>query len=87
MAEELIKNVAKSEVFHLADLVQGEEGQVVSLTLSQTPKCKMTVFAIDADEGMASHAARATRSSRCSRERARSRSRARRTSSRRASPS
>ncbi len=33
MAEELIKNVAKSEVFHLADLVQGEEGQVVSLTL------------------------------------------------------
>lgn len=57
MAEELIMNVAKSEVFHLADLVQGEEGQVVSLTLSQTPKCKMTVFAIDADEGMASHAA------------------------------
>lgn len=57
MAEELIKNVEKEQVFALAGLVDVEEGQVVSRTLSQMPGCKITVFAIDADEGMASHAA------------------------------
>ena len=55
MAEELIKNVEKEQVFALAGLVDVEEGQVVSRTLSQMPGCKITVFAIDADEGMASH--------------------------------
>lgn len=54
---ELIKNVEHSKVFGLKDLVQIEEGKVNSLTLSQTPGCKVTVFAIDADEGMSSHAA------------------------------
>ena len=57
MAEELIKNVEKEQVFALAGLVDVEEGQVASRTLSQMPGCKITVFAIDADEGMASHAA------------------------------
>ena len=57
MAAELIKNVAKEQVFSLSKLVEVEEGQVVSLTLSQMPGCKVTVFAIDANEGMASHAA------------------------------
>lgn len=55
--EELIRNVQHGELFRLADLVELEPGRVNSLTLSQTPGCKMTVFAIDADEGMASHAA------------------------------
>ena len=54
---ELIRNVDKERVLSLAGLVEVEEGQVVSLTLSQTPGCKITVFAIDADEGMSSHAA------------------------------
>lgn len=57
MAVELIKNVDKEQVFSLSKLVEVEEGQVVSLTLSQMPGCKVTVFAIDASEGMASHAA------------------------------
>lgn len=57
MAEELIKNVEKEQVFALAGLVDVEEGQVVSRTLSQMPGCKIAVFAIDADESMASHAA------------------------------
>lgn len=57
MAEELIKNVEKGQAFALAGLVDVEEGQVVSRTLSQMPGCKIMVFAIDADEGMASHAA------------------------------
>lgn len=54
---ELIKNVEHSKLFELKELVQIESGKVNSLTLSQTPGCKITVFAIDADEGMSSHAA------------------------------
>lgn len=54
---ELIKNVEKSQVFDLADQVQVEEGCVVSLTLSQMPAAKVTLFAIDAEAGMSSHAA------------------------------
>lgn len=55
--EELIKNVEHAKEFVLRDLVQLEPGRVNSLTLSQTPGCKITVFAIDAGEGMSSHAA------------------------------
>ena len=54
---ELIKNVQKEAVFTLADQVQIEEGRVNSLTLAQMPNTKVTLFAIDADEGMSSHAA------------------------------
>ena len=54
---ELIKNVEHSKIFSLKDLVEIKPGRVNSRTLSQTPGCKMTVFAIDADEGMSSHAA------------------------------
>ena len=54
---ELIKNVEHSKIFSPKDLVEIESGRVNSRTLSQTPGCKMTVFAIDADEGMSSHAA------------------------------
>ncbi len=54
---ELIKNVEHGEEFVLRDLVQLEPGRVNSLTLSQTPGCKITVFAIDEGEGMSSHAA------------------------------
>ena len=57
MAVELIKNVDKEQVFSLSKLVEVEEGQVVSLTLSQMPGCMVTGVAIDANEGMASHAA------------------------------
>ena len=54
---ELIKNVEKEEVFAPKGLVEVEPGRVNSLTLAQTPACKMTVFAIDEGEGMSSHAA------------------------------
>ena len=54
---ELIKNVQKEAVFTLADQVQIEKGRVNSLTLAQMPNTKVTLFAIDADEGMSSHAA------------------------------
>ena len=54
---ELIKNVKHGEEFSLRNLVQLEPGRVNSLTLSQTPGCKITVFAIAAGEGMSRHAA------------------------------
>lgn len=54
---ELIRNVEKASVFKLAELVPLEKGRVNSLTLSQAPATKITVFAIDADEGMSSHSA------------------------------
>ena len=55
--EDLIKNVNKETVFNLAGAVEVQPGRVNSLTLSQMPGAKVTLFAIDADEGMASHAA------------------------------
>ena len=54
---ELIKNIEKETVFNLAAAVPAEAGKVNSLTLSQMPGAKVTLFAIDADEGMSSHAA------------------------------
>ena len=54
---ELIKNVKHGEEFSLRNLVQLEPGRVNSLTLSQMPGCKITVFAIAAGEDMSSHAA------------------------------
>lgn len=57
MSSELIRNIEKETVLHLADLVQVDEGCVNSLTLSQQPSCKITLFAMDKGQGMASHAA------------------------------
>lgn len=54
---ELVKNVEHRVPFEVAGLVEYEEGQVNSLTLAQQPGCKMTLFAIDASEGMSTHAA------------------------------
>ena len=55
--DKLIRNVAHGEVFQLAEQVCVEAGRVNSLTLAQMSGCKVTLFAMDADEGMASHAA------------------------------
>ena len=54
---ELIKNVEKERVFAPKGLVEVESGRVNSLTLAQTPGCKVTLFAIDEGEGMSSHSA------------------------------
>ena len=54
---EFIKNIDHHEVFTLKDAVVAEPGKVNSVTLSNEPGCRMTLFAIDAGEGMSSHAA------------------------------
>lgn len=54
---ELIRNVAKAEALDFAELVQYEDGKVVSLTLAQQPGVAMTLFAFDAGEGIGGHSA------------------------------
>lgn len=54
---ELIRNVEKSAVFSLVDLVDYETGKVNSRAIAATPGTKMTMFAIAQGEGMSTHAA------------------------------
>jgi quercetin dioxygenase-like cupin family protein len=53
----LIKNIDFSEVHTLADLVDYEEGRVVSRTFAQNPTLSLTLFAFDAGEGVSTHTA------------------------------
>ena len=52
-----IKNIPFSEPHQLADLVNYEEGRVVSRTLAQNPALSLTLFAFDAGEGVSTHTA------------------------------
>ena len=53
----MIKNLEHAVPLALAEQVQYEEGKVVSLTLAQKPGVGLTLFAIDAGEGLSTHAA------------------------------
>lgn len=53
----MIRNIEHAKDFKLTDLVEIEQGKVNSISLSQTPGTKVTVFAIDAGEGLSTHAA------------------------------
>jgi len=52
-----IKNIPFSEPQNLAELVNYEEGRVVSRTLAQNPALSLTLFAFDAGEGVSTHTA------------------------------
>ncbi len=52
-----IKNIPFSEVQNLTDLVEYEEGRVVSRTFAQKPSLSLTLFAFDAGEGISTHTA------------------------------
>ena len=52
-----IKNIDFSEAHHLADLVDYEEGRVVSRTFAQNPALSLTLFAFDGGEGVSTHTA------------------------------
>jgi len=54
---ELIKNIILSEAHILVDLVNYEEGRVVSRTLAQNKGLTLTLFAFDKGEGLSTHAA------------------------------
>ena len=52
-----IKNIAFSEPQQLAELVEYEEGRVVSRTFAQNPSLSLTLFAFDEGEGVSTHTA------------------------------
>lgn len=52
-----IKNIPFSEPQLLAELVEYEEGQVVSRTFAQNPSLSLTLFAFDKGEGVSTHTA------------------------------
>ena len=54
--KELIKNIAKSEVFPLKDQIACQPGQVVSKTLAQNAAVSMTLFSFDKGEEISTHA-------------------------------
>jgi len=53
----LIKNITFSEPLVIAELVDYEEGRVVSRTLAQNKCVSITLFAFDVGEGLSTHSA------------------------------
>ena len=53
----MYKNIAKKEVLELKNLVEYQEGQVVSKTLVQNELVSVTVFSFDKGEEISTHAA------------------------------
>ncbi|MTK11198.1 cupin domain-containing protein [Clostridium sp. OS1-26] len=55
MAQHFIKNIDFSKVLDMEGLVEYQEGQVVSRTLSQGKNLSVTLFAFDKGEEISSH--------------------------------
>lgn len=53
----MYKNIQKTAVLKLKDLVDYQEGQVVSKTLVQNDHVSMTIFSFDQGEEISTHAA------------------------------
>ena len=52
-----LKNIVFSETQRLVDLVDYEDGRVVSRTFAQNPSLSITLFAFDKGEGVSTHTA------------------------------
>lgn len=57
MAGKSMKNINFSEVVKLEELVDYQDGRVVSRTLSQVPEVSVTLFALSQGEGISAHSA------------------------------
>ena len=53
----MYKNIEKQKVLQLKDLVEYQDGRVVSRTLVQNDYVSMTLFSFDKDEEISAHAA------------------------------
>jgi quercetin dioxygenase-like cupin family protein len=53
--DQLIKNIPFSETVNIIDLVDYEEGRVVSRTLAAKPHVNITLFAFDQGEEISAH--------------------------------
>lgn len=56
MEKKIMKNIDKSSILDLKELVTYQEGQVVSKTLVQNKAVSITLFAFDKDEEISTHA-------------------------------
>lgn len=54
---QLLKNITFSEPHKITQLVDYQEGRVVSRTLAQTDAISITLFAFDQNEGLSTHSA------------------------------
>lgn len=57
MDKKLIKNIDFAKVTHMEELVEYQEGRVVSRTLAQGKPLSVTLFAFDEEEEISSHSA------------------------------
>jgi quercetin dioxygenase-like cupin family protein len=57
MERKFIKNIEFSKALAMADLVEYQEGRVVSLTLVQNEGLTLTLFAFGKGEGVSTHSA------------------------------
>ena len=57
MEQKFIKNMEFSKALEMADLVDYQEGRVVSLTLVQNEGLTLTLFAFGKGEGVSTHSA------------------------------
>ena len=55
MRKQLLKNIPYTQEIEFASLVDYQEGQVVSRTLSQGPNLSLTLFAFDKNEEISTH--------------------------------
>ncbi len=55
MNTKYLKNIEAEKALNLSDLVQANQGQVVSRTLAQNPAVSITLFAFDQNEEISSH--------------------------------
>lgn len=51
----LIKNMEFSKILDLKELVSYQEGQIISRTIAQIPSVNITLFSLDAGEGISTH--------------------------------
>lgn len=57
MEKKFIKNIEHGQVMAMKDLVDYQQGKVVSLTCVQNSAVSMTLFAFDQGEGISAHSA------------------------------
>lgn len=56
MSDQFLKNIPYTQPVEFTSLVDYQEGQVISRTLSQGPNLSLTLFAFDKNEEISTHA-------------------------------
>ena len=56
MSNKIMKNIETAKILSLKELVNYQEGQIVSKTLVQNQSVSITLFAFDKDEEISTHA-------------------------------